>query len=208
MKRNFANKLFSTYDVALIYINRFFSTILSQISLRWQGSIVGKGFISSGPCHFKAHNSESIIIGEQVTLNGYWRTNRSGLSNPVLLETIGSGKINFGSYSGASAVIISSRSEVTIGQHVNIGANTRIFDHDFHSLDHRIRRNSLANIKTSPVKIGDDVFIGANSIVLKGVSIGNKAIVGAGSVVTNNIPQGEVWGGSPAAFIGEAHVGK
>ena len=49
--------------------------------------------------------------------------------------------------------------------------------------------------------VGNNVFIGTNCIVLKGVSIGNNSIVGAGSVVTKNIPANELWAGNPAKFI-------
>ena len=54
---------------------------------------------------------------------------------------------------------------------------------------------------TSPVIIKDGAFIGAHSIILKGVIIGEKSIVGAGSVVTKSIPDGEIWAGNPAKFI-------
>ena len=53
------------------------------------------------------------------------------------------------------------------------------------------------------VKIGKDVWIGANAIVLKGITIGNGAILGAGSVVTKDIPPYEIWAGVPAKFIKE-----
>ena len=45
------------------------------------------------------------------------------------------------------------------------------------------------------------MFIGANSIILKGVTIGERSIIGAGSVVTKNIPDDEIWAGNPAKFI-------
>ena len=53
----------------------------------------------------------------------------------------------------------------------------------------------------SPVIIEDNVFIGARSIILKGVTIGRNSIVGAGSVVTKSIPSNQIWGGNPAKFI-------
>lgn len=56
-------------------------------------------------------------------------------------------------------------------------------------------------IKHAPIKIEDDVFIGARTIITKGVTIGAKSIVAAGSVVVCNIPSGEIWGGNPAKFI-------
>lgn len=52
--------------------------------------------------------------------------------------------------------------------------------------------------------IGNDVFIGAHSTILKGVTIGDKAIIGAGSVVAKSVPAGEIWAGNPARFIGMA----
>lgn len=53
----------------------------------------------------------------------------------------------------------------------------------------------------APVVIEDNVFIGARSIILKGVTIGENSIVGAGSVVTRSIPSNQIWGGNPAKFI-------
>jgi acetyltransferase-like isoleucine patch superfamily enzyme len=54
---------------------------------------------------------------------------------------------------------------------------------------------------TKPVVIRDGAFIGAHTIVLKGVTIGERSVVGAGSVVTKDIPDGEIWAGNPARFI-------
>jgi len=54
---------------------------------------------------------------------------------------------------------------------------------------------------SKPVTIGDNVFIGMNSIILKGVNIGNNVRIAAGSVVTKSIPANQIWGGNPAAFI-------
>lgn len=49
--------------------------------------------------------------------------------------------------------------------------------------------------------IKDNAFIGAHSIILKGVTIGEKSIIGAGSVVARDVPDGEIWAGNPAKFI-------
>lgn len=51
------------------------------------------------------------------------------------------------------------------------------------------------------VSIGNNVFIGAKTIIAKSVTIGNNVLVGAGSVVTKDIPDNEVWAGNPARFI-------
>jgi acetyltransferase-like isoleucine patch superfamily enzyme len=103
---------------------------------------------------------------------------------------------------GFSNSTICCREEISIGDHTIIGGNCKIWDTDFHptSIEQRIK-NINSNAKTSPIHIGRYVFIGAESIVMKGVSIGDFAVVGAGSVVRTNIPSNEVWAGNPAIFI-------
>ena len=51
--------------------------------------------------------------------------------------------------------------------------------------------------------IEDNVFIGANCIILKGVKIGDRSIIGTDSVVTKNVPSDQIWAGNPAKFIRE-----
>lgn len=79
-----------------------------------------------------------------------------------------------------------------------------IYDTDFHSLDYTQRNNRADDIKhrkNKPVIIGDNVFIGAHSTILKEVNIGDNSIIGASSVVTKSVPQNEIWGGNPARFL-------
>lgn len=81
---------------------------------------------------------------------------------------------------------INVREGVSIGNNCLIGENVRIYDHD-HVFD--LNNNILeANLfKTSKIKIGNNVWIGSNSVILKGVIIGNNVVIGAGSIVTKNI---------------------
>lgn len=109
-----------------------------------------------------------------------------------------------GDFSGISNVVLHCYNKVVIGNYVNIGAGTTIFDTNFHSTDWKKRKDRIEDIKdakSAPIHIGDYAFIGARCIIGKGVTIGDKSIVAAGSVVTCDIPAGEIWGGNPAKFI-------
>ena len=91
--------------------------------------------------------------------------------------------------------------KIEIGNNCIFGGNVTLVDTDFHSLSHLERRTDSGYINSSPIIIGDDVFVGTKVIILKGVQIGKCSIIAAGSVVTNNIPDGQIWGGNPARFI-------
>lgn len=84
---------------------------------------------------------------------------------------------------------------ITIGDDVTFGPGVRVLAHDA-SMHH-----ALGYTKIAPVVIGDNVFIGAGSIVLPGVSIGSNVIIGAGSIVTKDVPEGRVYAGNPAREI-------
>ena len=68
-----------------------------------------------------------------------------------------------------------------------IGANARIMDTDFHPIDPKTRRFGTQDVQTAPIVIGSNVLLGANSLVLKGVTIGDNVIIGAGSVIGGNV---------------------
>jgi acetyltransferase-like isoleucine patch superfamily enzyme len=84
-----------------------------------------------------------------------------------------------------------------------IGGGVTIVDSDFHSLNplHWHTNADEKNMISSPVHIKDNVFIGMDSIILKGVTIGSNVIIAAGSVVFKDIPDNQIWGGNPARFI-------
>ena len=113
-------------------------------------------------------------------------------------------ELKIGDNSGISNVLIHCYDNIKIGNYVNIGAGTMIFDTNFHSTNWENRANrelDADNTKKAPISIGDYVFIGARCIICKGVSIGEKSIIAAGSVVICNVPSGELWGGNPAKYI-------
>ena len=76
-----------------------------------------------------------------------------------------------------------------------------MIDTDCHPIDYSVRRNSNEGTCSAPIVIEDDVWIGAQSIVLKGVTIGARSIIGAGSVVTKSIPADCIAAGNPCKVI-------
>ena len=91
---------------------------------------------------------------------------------------------------------------IRIGNNVLIGSGALITDNDAHGI-HPEHRNNVRHILIAPIEIKDNVFIGARSIILKGVVIGEGAIVGAGAVVTRNVPDFAIVAGNPAKIIGD-----
>jgi len=89
---------------------------------------------------------------------------------------------------------------IEIGNDVTITANVVILTHDGSTWLFRDEKGRRYAYKR--VKIGNNVFIGTNSIIMPGVIIEDKVIIGAGSVVTKSIPSGSIVAGNPAKIIG------
>jgi acetyltransferase-like isoleucine patch superfamily enzyme len=96
---------------------------------------------------------------------------------------------------------ICAANKIIIGDRVTIGANTTIIDTDFHPMSIEERQEHPNDTKSLPIIIENDVFIGMNSLILKGVHIGEGSVIGAGSVVARSIPPGVVAAGNPAKVI-------
>lgn len=90
---------------------------------------------------------------------------------------------------------------IKIGDKVKIGGCVLMTDTDAHPIDFMARRSSNEGMKSAPIVIEDDVWVGAHSIILKGVTIGARSIIGAGNVVTKNIPADCVAAGNPCRVI-------
>jgi acetyltransferase-like isoleucine patch superfamily enzyme len=147
------------------------------------GVRIGKGAKFYGfPLIYK-HKGSRIIIGKNFECRSWWFSNPLGINHPVILCTWAKDAvIKIGNDVGISGTSIVANTAVDIGNQVLIGANATIIDTDFHPLKSDSRRYDRDNIKSYPVKIGDNSFIGMNAIVLKGTKLNNNSIVPAGSV--------------------------
>lgn len=179
-----------------------FNCLTPRIFLRLNKVEYGKKLKLIGwPFIFRFKRAK-IKIGNKVRINSNFWSNLLGLSQRTIIIARGKGSIEIGDKSGISGATIYAVDSIKIGEKCLVGANTKIVDNDFHPVDPVSRLNGdNSKIKHSPITIGDNVFIGTNSIILKGTTIGNNCVVGAGSVVSGKFEDNCVIAGNPAKVI-------
>jgi len=162
-------------------------------------------FKTSGIPYVMVARGGSFSIGNNFSMNNGITGNPIGCYDRCTFFVDRDATLTIGNYVGMSQAGLICHSSITIGDYVNIGGGVKIYDTDFHSLDPKLRLGSadMEHKAKAPVVIKDNAFIGAYSIVLKGVIIGENSIIGAGSVVTKSVPDNQIWAGNPAKFIRE-----
>lgn len=164
---------FRTSGIPIIYVDRKGGRITIGDNLRMNNGNAGNNIGFSSRCSFMAMNGAHIQIHDNV-----------GMSQTALCAI------------GANIII---------GCHTILGGGVKIYSSDFHSKDYTDRRDhkfaDKENLKSAPVVIGEDCFIGAGTIILKGVTIGDRTIIGAGSVVTKSIPSDCIAAGNPCKVL-------
>lgn len=151
------------------------------------------------------HQGSSISLGERVVLTSKSRFTALGVAHPVVIRTLAPGAaVRIGADTGLSGTTICAQTSVAIGCECLIGADVVIVDTDFHPLKAERRRfRPLTDAASQPVTIGNNVFIGSRTLILKGVSIGENSVIGAGSVVVFDIPSNCVAAGNPCKVLRE-----
>jgi acetyltransferase-like isoleucine patch superfamily enzyme len=116
---------------------------------------------------------------------------------PLRLQVGKGGCIEIGDYTSINyGGDIHSKKRVVIGRYCLIGWNVTITDTDYHGIGYNPP-------KDMPVTLEDGVWVGCNSIILKGITVGRGAVVSTGSVVNKNVPPFTIVGGNPAKVIKE-----
>lgn len=184
-------------------IDRILSKLYIWFALKING-ISCEDLRSNGRPFFRIHPNGNLFIGHSLRLNNGKRFNVIGYTQPCVLFVGEGAMLKIGNNVGLSQASIICHYNIEIGNNVKLGGGVKVFDTDFHSLspDDRLDHSrDMLNKKKSAVKIGNNVFVGAGSIILKAVEIGDNSVVGAGSVVTKSIPTNQIWAGNPAKFI-------
>jgi acetyltransferase-like isoleucine patch superfamily enzyme len=153
--------------------------------------------------HLRSKNPRAVVIGRHVSCY-------AGCSFSVG----DNGHCSIGDFTLLNGALIMAEEKIDIGSHCLISWNVGIADSDFHPLEPAQRlidaqalapyftnRPPRPKLRTAPVKIGDNVWIGMNAIILKGVTIGENSVVAAGSVVTKSVEPNTVVAGNPAQVV-------
>lgn len=180
----------------------FFLGVSCRVWMQLLGVKLGKGVEIRGWVFVSLYPGSHILIGDNVRLNADVRSNPVNGGAKMVLATGKTGaRITIGNNAGISSSVIYSREEISIGDGTLIGAGCSIYDNDFHDLDSNCRGTNNEKIMCCPVSIGKNVWLGAETMVLKGSVIGDGSVVGAGSLVSGCVESGVIAVGRPAKTL-------
>lgn len=192
----------------------FFADVFQKIADKFRAqkvwSVFRKNCIMGKECYLGINAwctnmiaKDSIVLGDRVYCRGVIRCGSRGR-----------GRISIGNnvYIGDDT-IISTESCIEIGDFTLISHGVHIFDTIGHPVDPLMREldwcivtrqivgQERPPVASAAITIGKQVWIGFNSIIMKGVNIGDRAVVGAGSVVVDDVPSGAMVVGNPARIL-------
>lgn len=167
-----------------------------------KGIELGKGVRFFGMPYLRRSPLSEIKIGTGCTFRSDKISNLIGINRACIIDTHRPEAIvHIGEKSGFSGTVIAAAEKIIIGKNVKCGANSTITDFDWHYVDPK-RRDENGS-KSKPIYIEDNVWLGLNAIVLKGVRIGENSIITPNSVVVKDIPPNVIAGGNPCKVIKE-----
>src|SRR5438874_2562033 len=153
--------------------------------------------------HLRSKKSGAVVFGNHVSCY-------AGCSFSIGKN----GQCAVGDFTLLNGALVMAEERIEIGSHCLISWNVGIADSDFHPLEPAQRlidahalapfykdRPSRPKLETRPVRIADNVWIGMNAIILKGVTIGENSVVAAGAVVVKSVPANTIVAGNPAVAV-------
>jgi acetyltransferase-like isoleucine patch superfamily enzyme len=202
---NPTDEISNDYIYLQSWLAGFWGTFWLRIKAYIFGVKIGENVKCYGTIHLLRQRGSEIVIGNNVTfVSCTKRATATSIFAPVKLRTFSAGaKIVIGDNVGLNGTSIAVRStSVEIGAGTMIAPNVAILDFDGHVLwppENRLANRGVEN--DAKVVIGKNVWLGTQSMVLKGVKIGDNSVVAAGSMVTADIPENVLAGGVPAKVI-------
>lgn len=191
----FFNSIYNIMDQLYWKVHSGFSTLYVGTLARMRGISIGSGTEFFGLAKFKKARTATIRIGKHNCFRSSPTSNLIGVNRPCIISALEpESKVVIGDHCGFSGTVIGCFASIAIGDHVKCGANTLITDGDWHAEDPR-------SSKPRPIVIGNNVWLGVNVTVMKGVTIGENSLIGAGSIVTKDIPANVIAAGNPCVVI-------
>lgn len=179
-----------------------FKNPIAKWMMKMQRIKYGKGCAFYGIPVIVCTGNSTMTLGDGVVCVSSFISNLVGLYQRSIIMARAGAEVVLEDDVRMSGVTIYSRERIRIGKHTSIGGNVKIFDHDFHPVDPQERlEHPNSGMKTKPVDIGENVFIGVNAIILKGSKIGNNCVIGAGAVVSGEFEDNCVIAGNPARVV-------
>lgn len=196
--RNLLRSLIAAVGKTCQCVSEFYWYVRARLQFAIRGVTWPENLIVRGPLGLSA--AGDIELGSDIVIVNLTKFNRAGIAHPTQLVAAAGAQLKIGDDTGISGASIYATGSILIGNHVLIGANCRIYDTDFHPV-HWEDRRTRQKAPQADVVIGDDVWLGANVTVLKGVTIGARTVVAAGSVVTRSLPPDVLAAGAPAKTV-------
>lgn len=146
-----------------------------------------------------------IILEDGVVLISNSEYNWAGINHPVILSAEKGAEIILHKGVGLSGSSIVAVEHIEIGEGTMLGANTNVYDTDFHPLtaQERLNQKSIHDAPHAPVNIGKNCWIASNVTILKGVYLGDNVVVSSMSLVNKGTPDNVLIGGIPAKILKE-----
>lgn len=184
-------------------LRRILVGLPAKALLRCQGVDFGRGLVLYSFLVCRRSKGARIQLGSNVTISNKIDENPAGIAHRTLLAAVGErANLVIGNNVAISGAVLFCACNITIEDHVNIGAGVKIYDTDFHPIGAMARRaHDVSQIKSAPVRICRDAWLGAESMVLKGVTIGARSIVAARAVVVKDVPDDCIVAGVPAHIV-------
>ena len=185
-----------------VYLIIFHLFALIRFKLNHRISL-GENVRIKGPVNYHIVQNSKLLIGNNVLVNSSNYKYHVNMHSPVKLIADGENSIiEIGDNTRIHGTCIHAKSKIVIGRNCLIAANCQIIDSNAHELLMEAPESRLSSIDSGkPISIGDNCWIGMNSIILPGVSIGDGAVIAAGSIVTKNVQEKTIVGGNPAKLI-------
>lgn len=184
----------------LRWLRRTFWIYINHLQLKIWGAAVGNGFSTNGLLFIR--NYGTLVIGDNVKINSGFRYNPIGGADRTSIVVKKGATLTIGDDCQISNTAFFCAENISIGNKVFIGGDTRFYDTNFHAITLKDRLILGGNINSRPIRIKDGAFIGASVIVLKGSTIGIQSIIGAGSVVAGKeVGDNQIWAGNPARYL-------